>query len=142
MTIIDQFSGDYDFLSNFHPSPIEVDGVVHPTVEHAFQAAKTFDRTEKQSVGQAATPGLAKRLGRRVRLRPDWEKVKIGIMEALVRLKFTTHADLREKLLATGDAQLIEGNTWNDRFWGMCRGEGRNELGQILMRVRAELAVG
>ena len=133
MTTIDQFTGDYDFLSNFHPSPIEVDGVVYPTVEHAFQAAKTFDRTEKQSVAEAATPGLAKRIGRKVRLRPDWEQVKIGIMEDLVRLKFTTHADLREKLLATGDAQLVEGNTWNDRFWGVCRGQGRNELGQSTM---------
>ena len=139
MTTIDQFTGDYDFLSNFHPSPIEVDGVVYPTVEHAFQAAKTFDRTEKQSVAEAATPGLAKRLGRKVRLRPDWERVKVGIMEDLVRLKFTTHADLREKLLATGVAGLIEGNTWNDRFWGVCRGQGRNELGKILMRVRAKL---
>ena len=140
MTTIDQFSGDHDFMSNFHPSPFEVDGVLYPTVEHAFQAAKTFDATEKQSVAEAATPGSAKRKGRRVQLRPDWEQVKVGIMEDLVRLKFTAHPDLRAKLLATGDAELVEGNTWNDRFWGVCRGQGRNELGQILMRVRAELA--
>jgi N-glycosidase YbiA len=116
MTTIDRYTSAHDFLSNFHPSPIEVDGVVYPTVEHAFQAAKTFDRAEKQSVADGATPGAAKRLGRKVRLRPDWEQVKIGIMEELVRLKFTTGPDLLAKLLATGNAELIEDNTWNDRF--------------------------
>ena len=136
---IDRFTDDYDFLSNFHFSPIEVDGRVYPTVEHAFQAAKTFDQTQRQAIAEAATPGAAKRRGRRVQLRPDWEQVKVGIMEELVRLKFTTHADLREKLLATGDAELVEGNNWNDRFWGVCGGLGRNELGQILMRIREEL---
>ncbi len=139
MTTIERFTGDHDFLSNFHQSPIEGDGIVYATVEHAFQAAKTFDRAEKQSVAEATTPGAAKRLGRKVQLRPDWEQVKIGIMEDLVRLKFTTHADLRDKLLATGDGELVEGNTWNDRFWGVCRGQGRNELGKILMKIRAEL---
>jgi ribA/ribD-fused uncharacterized protein len=140
MTAIDQFTGDYDFLSNFHPSPIEVDGIVYSTVEHAFQAAKTFDLEEKQAVAQAATPGIAKRKGRKVQLRPDWEQVKVGIMEELVRLKFTTYPDLGEQLLATGDAELVEGNNWNDTFWGVCRGKGRNALGKILMKVRSELA--
>jgi ribA/ribD-fused uncharacterized protein len=140
MTAIDQFTGDYDFLSNFHPSPIEVDGIVYSTVEHAFQAAKTFDLEEKQAVAQAATPGIAKRKGRKVQLRPDWEQVKVGIMEELVRLKFTTHATQREQLLATGDAELVEGNTWKDTFWGVCRGKGRNALGKILMKVRSDLA--
>jgi len=140
MTRIERFTGDYDFLSNFHPSPIEVDGILYPTVEHAFQAAKTFVLEEKQGIAAAATPGRAKRMGRKVQLRPDWEHVKVGIMEELVRLKFATHADLREKLLATGNAELIEGNNWNDTFWGVCRGRGRNELGLILMKLRSELA--
>jgi predicted NAD-dependent protein-ADP-ribosyltransferase YbiA (DUF1768 family) len=61
-------------------------------------------------------------------------------MEDLVRLKFTTHPDLCERLLTTGDAELIEGNSWNDTFWGVCRGKGRNELGKVLMKVRSELA--
>ncbi len=140
MTRIDRFTCDYDFLSNFHPSPIEVDGILYPTVEHAFQAAKTFVPEEKQGIAAAATPGRAKRKGRKVQLRPDWEQVKVGIMEELVRLKFATHADLRERLLATGNAELIEGNNWNDTFWGVCRGRGRNELGLILMKLRSELA--
>ena len=139
MATIDRFTGDYDFLSNFHPSPIEVDGVTYPTVEHAFQAAKTSIPEEKQAVAAATTPGSAKRLGRKVQLRPDWEEVKVGIMEDLVRLKFTTHADLRAQLLATGDAELVEGNNWNDRFWGVCKGSGQNHLGKLLMKIRAEL---
>jgi N-glycosidase YbiA len=142
MTTVERFTGDHDFLSNFQPSPIEVDGILFPTVEHAFQAAKTFDPVEKQAVAAATTPGTAKRLGRKVQLRPDWKQVKVGIMEDLVRLKFTTHADLREQLLATGDAELVEGNNWNDRFWGVCRGNGQNQLGLILMKVRSALAQG
>ena len=120
------------------------DHSVIPVLERklAFQAAKTFDPDEKLAVAQATTPGSAKRLGGKVQLRPDWEQVKVGLMEDLVRLKFTTHADLRAKLLATGDAELVEGNNWNDRFWGVCRGKGRNELGKILMKVRSELAQG
>jgi ribA/ribD-fused uncharacterized protein len=140
MTVIDRFTGDHDFLSNFHPSPIEVDGILYPTVEHAFQAAKTDDADEKRAVAEAATPGSAKRKGKKVQLRSDWEQVKVGIMEDFVRLKFTTHADLREQLLATGEAELVEGNNWNDTFWGVCRGKGRNELGKVLMKVRSELA--
>jgi ribA/ribD-fused uncharacterized protein len=140
MTTIDRFTGDYDFLSNYYRSPIEVDGLLYATAEHAFHAAQTFAPEEKQAIAAAATPGDAKRMGRTVQLRSDWEQVKIGIMEDLVRRKFATHPDLRDQLLATGDAELIEGNTWKDTFWGVCRGQGRNDLGKILMKVRAELA--
>ena len=138
MTTIDKFSGSHEFLSNFHPSPITIDGLEFPTVEHAFQAAKTHIRTEKQTIAAASTPGKAKRLGRKVQLRPGWEGIKIQIMENLVRQKFEKHPELLQQLKDTGDAQLVEGNTWNDRFWGVCRGTGRNELGKILMRVRDE----
>jgi ribA/ribD-fused uncharacterized protein len=142
MTTIDRFTGDHEFLSNYYASPIEVDGILYATVEHAFHAAKTLKLDEKRGIAAAATPGDAKRMGRLVEARADWEEVKVGIMEDLVRLKFGTHSSLREMLLATGDAQLIEGNWWKDTFWGVCRGAGRNELGKILMRVRAELAKG
>ncbi len=136
--MIDRFDGEYAFLSNFDPSPIVLDRITYPTVEHAFQAAKTDDRLERERMASLPTPGAAKRAGRKVALRPDWERVKVGIMEELVRRKFAD-PDLAGKLLATGDEELIEGNTWNDRFWGVCRGTGRNQLGKILMRVRAEL---
>jgi ribA/ribD-fused uncharacterized protein len=136
--MIENFEGEYAFLSNFSPSPIVLDRITYPTVEHAFQAAKADNRLERERMASLPTPGAAKRAGRKVTLRPDWERVKVAVMEDLVRRKFADR-DLAARLLATGDEQLVEGNTWNDRFWGVCRGEGRNELGKILMRVRAEL---
>lgn len=139
MNVIDNFAGDYRFLSNFYPSPIRVGRMLFATVEHAFQAAKTFDTAEKQQIADANSPGRAKRLGRKVKLRKDWESVKVGIMQELVELKFRTHADLAERLLETGDAELIEGNTWNDTFWGVCGGHGKNHLGKALMNVRETL---
>lgn len=138
-TAIESFAGEYRFLSNFYPSPIRVDGLLYPTVEHAFQAAKTPDVGEKRKIAEARSPGRAKSLGRKVRLRKDWESVKVGIMKQLVLLKFRENPELEELLLATGDAELVEGNTWNDRFWGVCNGYGKNHLGKALMSVRAQL---
>ena len=138
--MIGRFEGEYEFLSNFWPSLIVLDRITYPTVEHAYQAAKADDRWERERMAALPTAGAAKRAGRKVALRPDWERVKVGIMEDLVRRKFADPG-LAEPLLATGKAELVEGNTWNDRFWGVCRGEGRNELGKILMTVRAELRV-
>ena len=83
--------------------------------------------------------GQAKRLGKRVELRPDWEDVKIDIMRQVLKSKFTQNPELKAKLIATGDAELIEGNNWNDRFWGVCNGKGQNHLGRLLMELRAEL---
>ena len=140
MNVIDNFSGSYDFLSNFHPSPITFEGIEYATVEHAYQAAKTESLEEKRAIAALTTAGRAKRMGKRVALRANWESVKVEIMAELVRLKFTSYANLREQLLATGDTELVEGNSWGDTFWGVCRGEGRNELGRILMQVRGELA--
>ena len=136
MNKITSFSGEHEFLSNFCSSPITVDGIEFPTVEHAFQAAKTFDLTEKHQVAMQTTPGKAKRLGRKVTLRPHWNEIRAEVMEALVHQKFFEHPDLAAKLLATGDDELVEGNTWNDTFYGVCRGKGQNRLGQILMKVR------
>lgn len=143
---ITSFAGDYSFLSNFYPALIELDGENYPTVEHAFQAAKTDDSEERRRVRDAATPASAKYLGKRVTLRPGWNDLRFGVMETLVRQKFTRHADLREKLLATGDAELIEGNTWRDTTWGAVWNKdkgywaGKNHLGRILMKIRDELS--
>ena len=88
-----------------------------------------------------ARPSKSKGMGRRVPLRPDWEEVKVGIMEEIVRAKFTQHPELAERLLATGDKVLIEGNHWGDTCWGVDTrtGRGENHLGKILMNVREEL---
>lgn len=137
--MIGHFVGPYRFLSNFFPAEIELDGEIYPTVEAAFQARKTLDPDERAKIRVAKTPGVAKRLGRRVKLVPDWEKIKITVMTDLVRQKFTRHRALAAELLATWDQKLVEGNTWRDHFWGVCDGYGLNWLGKILMKVRDEL---
>lgn len=147
--VIDRFVGKHEYLSNFWKSPVMLGHFRYLTVEHAFQAAKTRDPEARGEICRAATPGAAKRLGRRVALRPDWEDVKIDIMRLLVTRKFTDHGDLHQRLLGTGDAYLIEGNTWGDSFWGAVRDSnvdgspwrGWNQLGRILMDVRRQLRV-
>ena len=138
---ITKFDGSHAFLSNFHPSPItDLNGNVWPTVEHAFQGAKTTDPAERERIRAAPTPGRAKRLGRQCKLRANWDAIKDELMVKLVRAKFTEHADLLVSLLATGDAELVEGNTWGDRYWGVDeKGTGRNQLGLTLMAVRETL---
>ncbi len=138
--LISSFSGPYEFLSNFYPSPVTFEDVVYKTVEHAFQAAKALTPAERLPIVMAETAGQAKRLGRKLALRPGWDEMRIGMMRELLRLKFRSGSSLSEKLLATGDAELIEGNTWDDTFWGVCRGRGENHLGRLLMQVRSELA--
>ena len=142
--MIVEFDGQYDFLSNFYPSSILYEGIVYPTNEHFFQAMKTLDIDKRKKIAAAETPGLAKRMGRNVQLRSDWEKVKVYYMELGLRLKFANKA-LAEKLIATGDEELVEGNWWCDQTWGSCncpkhiRTPGRNLLGMLLMELRKEL---
>jgi ribA/ribD-fused uncharacterized protein len=137
--MIGPFQGDYAFLSNFSPAVVELDGKVYPTVEHAYQAAKTLVQGSRTMIRQARTPGQAKRLGRQVPLRPDWERIKVDVMRNLLRQKFA-HPDLRRLLLATAPEDLVEINTWGDRYWGVSCGAGENMLGRLLMEVRAEIA--
>jgi ribA/ribD-fused uncharacterized protein len=142
---IDDFEGHYAFLSNFTPAPVVLDGVRYPTVEHAYQAAKTLEPGERQKIREASTPGLAKKLGRKLKKRPDWPDLKVDIMRDLVRQKFAAQPDLKKLLLATGETELVEGNTWHDNFWGKCRCDrcasspGQNRLGRLLMEVRSQL---
>ena len=141
--MIDFFDGEYAFLSNFYNASCIFEDKFYPTVEHAFQAAKSLDQAERDWIAAAGSPGLAKRLGRRVNLRPDWEKVKFDVMEECLRSKFADPV-LKQKLLATGDEELVEGNYWHDNTYGNCSCErckdvvGRNMLGNILMKLRTE----
>jgi ribA/ribD-fused uncharacterized protein len=135
---IDSFRGEFGFLSNFHPSTFFFEGRKWKTVEHAYHASKTFDQDQKDQIMNLTTPGDAKKWGRNVELRPDWDQVKYETMLNLIRLKFENPL-LMSQLLATGDRPLVEGNTWNDFYWGICRGKGENNLGKILMQVRDEL---
>lgn len=138
MTEITTFTGKYRFLSNFSLSRVVLGGETYPTVEHAYQAAKTLDLADRQRIRRAPTAGEAKRLGRRMTLRPNWEDEKLAVMEDLLRQKFA-YGDLRAALVQTGDATLVEGNDWGDRYWGVCRGVGLNNLGLLLMQIRSEL---
>ena len=135
---ISLFSGRYAFLSNFYPSQIAFEGQFYPTVEHAFQAAKTLDFAERERISSLGTPGLAKKAGRKLNLRPGWNDKRIEVMWHLLQLKFEIPF-LRNELLNTFPQELIEGNTWNDTFWGVCDGKGENQLGVMLMEVRSHL---
>jgi ribA/ribD-fused uncharacterized protein len=135
-TPIKRFSGPHRFLSNFYPAVVGLDGDAYPTTEHAYQAAKV-PRIQRGPFLTVATAGEAKRLGRRVQLRPDWESVKVGVMLHLLRAKFADPS-LRRMLTATGSALLEEGNTWGDRYWGTVHGMGENMLGKLLMQVRGK----
>lgn len=137
--MICQFTDQYAFLSNFHPCRIFYENDWYPSVEHAFQAAKTTNPEERRRIREAKTPGKAKSLGRQVTLRPGWPIVKLKVMKSLVKQKFIK-GELRDKLIATGEEELIEGNSWNDHYWGVCNGHGENHLGKILMDVRSEVA--
>jgi len=140
--MIDEFSGDYRFLSNFWELdiPLVVDGLVFDSVEAAYQAMKTLDPIA-QGKFQELTPSEAKKFGRTVDLREDWEEVKIGIMTDLARMKFENNPHLAHLLLETYDEMLLEGNWWGDHFWGVDRKThfGENHLGRILMQIRGEL---
>ena len=138
MKMIDKFDGEFAFLSNFYPSAISDGYTTFPTVEHYFQACKCEYMDDYDAIAAAPTPGQAKRLGRQAVLRDDWEQNKLDVMETALRKKFAI-PELREKLLATGDAELIEGNWWGDRFWGVCEGVGENNLGKLLMKIRADI---
>lgn len=151
---IDRFVGPWAFLSNFYAVWIVFEGLSYPSVEHAYQAAKTLDiELRKKLTDPDVTPGQAKRWGERLKkrglLREDWFDVNIGIMRELLIQKFSKSI-LRRKLLATFGAELIEGNNWHDEFWGICDGacnngphepNGLNWLGKLLMEVRS-LCVG
>lgn len=136
---IDKFVGEFRFLSNFYSSPIEYEGIVYPTVEHAYQAAKTENKDQREQIARAKTPGRAKCLGRGVHIRHNWDSIKLDVMRELVLKKFKVHPNLRKKLLNTGDAGLVEGNTWNDQFWGVYKGKGKNWLGRILVETREKI---
>ena len=140
---IQRFREEYDFLSNFYGAQVEYQGLYYQNAEAAFQAQKC--RTDQEKVQFCELPpNMAKRQGRQVALREDWEEVKVGVMEEVVRAKFFQNPDLGIRLLATGDTPLVEGNTWGDTCWGVDTrtGQGENHLGRILMKIRGELAIG
>lgn len=146
---IDEFSGVYDFLSNFYRCEFNYLGKIWSSSEHAYQAMKTKDPDEREKIRKAPTPGKAKRLGQQVlNLDPEWELIKATIMYRILKQKFGQNPDLAKKLLRTGDMHLVEGNNWHDNTWGDCwcekceKIEGKNWLGNILMQLREDIKKG
>lgn len=140
--VISSFSDEYSFLSNFYPCHIDYEGIQYPSTEHAFQAAKTFDVGLREFIAGMDTCGKAKRYARRMPIDvASWEERKLKVMEDILRIKFS-NSDLKQRLLDTGDAILIEGNTWGDTFWGQVNDKGQNNLGKILMKIREDIKNG
>lgn len=141
------FSGDLHYLSNFSYHIVQYDNFVFPTLENAYQAAKTTSRANRATF-VSLTPGQAKRRGRQLGLREDWEQVKLPTMRKLLMIKFALNPELIDKLIFTGNLELVETNTWHDQIWGSCvcpehvSVPGQNLLGGSLMWLRYYLAGG
>jgi ribA/ribD-fused uncharacterized protein len=134
------FDGRYSFLSNFYLCNVRYDGILYPSSEHAYQAAKSVNFEVRKLIAKTPTPGASKKAGQQITLRPDWsDELKISLMAEIVLLKFVQNDDLREKLLETYPRVLSEGNAWGDTFWGVCNAIGDNNLGFILMDTRTIL---
>jgi ribA/ribD-fused uncharacterized protein len=144
---ITRFVGRWGFLSNFHLSRVYFEGIVYPSGEHAYNAGKTLDRAARCRIACAPTPKQAKKLGRRLELRPGWENIaRYDVMWDVLWAKFAQHPRYAAGLLSTGDALLVEGNNWHDNQWGCCicpkekcAAPGKNNLGLMLMDLRTEL---
>ena len=147
------FSGSYRFLSNFHyasitfADPSTEEGlaadlnfiITAPTAEHAYQALKTLRPQEREAVLKSPSPAAARAIGRRITLRPNWDRIRQPKMKLVQFTKYHQHLYLRRRLLDTGERVLVEENHWGDTYWGQCRGQGTNYLGRLLMEVRSEL---
>lgn len=137
--MISRFKGEYSFLSNFYPCKIEDRGLVFPTLEHAYVARKTVDSGEIENILNIKSAGHVKIYGRTVTMIPEWDIVKVNVMNELLLKKFSDGSELLQKLLDTGTQELVEGNTHGDTFWGQCPlGKGKNMLGKLLMKIRTE----
>ncbi len=132
--MINRFRGEYYFLSNMYESPIYAGGMKFRCAEALYQMFKTTDPDLRKQF--TSLNGFeAKRLGRQIKIRDDWDSIKLDVMRYVVAKKFKD-PNLRAMLRNTGNEELIEGNDWKDTFWGVCNGRGENWLGKILMEER------
>lgn len=142
--MINSFRGNYYFLSNFYSAPVRYGGISFLNNEAAFQSGKVIDMSERRKFSMLQ-PNEAKKLGRKISLRPDWEDIKFDVMRAVIHNKFKENPELAEKLIETGNEELVEGNTWHDNIYGNCTCSkcknivGKNMLGKILMEEREQL---
>jgi ribA/ribD-fused uncharacterized protein len=142
--MIIEFKDEFSFLSNFHPCTVVIGLMKFPSSEHAFMSFKNdSDEWKKECQRFDLTPGQIKKKGRKIDLVNDWEDIKIESMRTALMSKFRQNKDLKEKLLNTGNQNLVEGNWWGDIVWGVCLKSnpniGENHLGRLLMEVRSLL---
>lgn len=135
MLEIKGFNENFSYLSNFYRCPVMYDGVLYPSSENAYQAAKTLDLEDRLRFINM-TSGKSKREGDLLVKREGWDTLKFEIMFLILFDKFTRNTDLKIKLLSTGNAYLEETNTWGDQIWGVYNEVGDNNLGKILMKIR------
>jgi ribA/ribD-fused uncharacterized protein len=121
--LIEKFRGQYSFLSNMHPVRIPYQGLYYPSVEHAYQASKTLKQWDREPIRTNPDPVSAKKMGRQLQIRPDWEEVKLDIMRELLSLKFN-YPHLSQRLLQTNPKYLKEDSPRRKRGLGrfLCRG--------------------
>lgn len=146
MKDIKGFFNEYRWLSNFYPANIYYEDFPYSTVEHAYQAAKLNNGEEKTNLLDKISAGLlpygkdVKRIGKLIKPRSEWNDVKLKVMEDLIRIKFSdVNPDLKQQLIDTKSAYLEETNAWGDIWWGVCKNEGENHLGRLLMKIRSEI---
>jgi ribA/ribD-fused uncharacterized protein len=130
------FFGDYYFLSNFYKCTVKYDGLIYPSSENVYQAAKCINLDDKLLISKV-DPASSKKIGQKVKLIDNWHTLKFGIMKNIVTAKFIQNSQLKIKFMETGDKYLEETNSWKDKTWGVCNGVGENHLGKILMEVRS-----
>lgn len=133
---IKSFEGQYKCFSNFYPRHVTYNCATYHTKEHAFQSHKATNETDFMFIFNSDSPYQAKKRSRTIKIRNDWDKIKVKIMHEIVLSFFTQWKDCKEILLSTRNEEIQEGNNHGDRFWGMVNGEGENWLGKILMDVR------
>lgn len=141
--MIREFQNEFRWLSNFTPVKIVLDGVEFQSVEHAYMSAKSDDVEWKKFCSNPNNKaGDVKRQSRSIKLKPDWDGIKVNVMRECLIQKFTQEP-FRTKLIKTGREHIQEGNMWNDKFWGVClkTNKGENNLGKLIMSVRDTLNV-
>lgn len=138
LTGIYGFFGSTRWLSNFHLAPVQFEGLLYPSTEHAYQAARYSQDMRKYCLGMTAINVM------------KWGRVKprrsdhLDVMTEVIEQKFNEHPELKIKLHATGHQTIAEMNDWQDTYWGVCWHPegyvyGENHLGEIIMRVRDRL---
>jgi len=135
MKQITEFKNEYAFLSNFYPCKIVCDGIEFKCSESLYMAHKSGNTDDFIRFSQLDARE-AKKIGKTVVLQKNWDAVKFEVMRKVLQLKFDQNPDLKQKLIETGDAELIESNWWKDTVWGVCDGVGENNLGKLLMELR------